>query len=72
MIFVVYFLISGSAGYVLPRFNNTIYIKIEEGDHFGFSEILLDEDGGLSGGEENSSSYKRSLKSMDFIRRFNI
>jgi hypothetical protein len=51
-------LISGSAGYVLPRFNNTIYIKIEEGDHFGFSEILLDEDGGgLSGGEENSS-YK--------------
>ena len=33
----------GDAGYVLPRFENTQYIKIEKGDHFGIIDLVFDE-----------------------------
>ncbi len=36
----IYFLIEGVAGYVLPRFENTVYIKIEAGDHFGHVDLV--------------------------------
>lgn len=39
---IVYFLVQGIAGFVLPRYENTVYIKIEEGDHFGHCEIVID------------------------------
>ena len=35
-------MIQGVAGYVLPRFENTVYIKIEKGDHFGHVDLVLD------------------------------
>ena len=36
----IYFLISGSAGYVLPKQNNQMYIKFNEGCHFGILDIV--------------------------------
>jgi CRP-like cAMP-binding protein len=36
----IYFVVTGVAGYVLPRFDNTVYIKIECGDHFGHVDLV--------------------------------
>lgn len=41
---VVYFLVSGHAGFVLPRFGNRIYKEIFPGEHFGHSELVTDQD----------------------------
>ena len=35
----IYFMIDGVASFVLPSFDNTQYIKIEVGDHFGMIDI---------------------------------
>jgi hypothetical protein len=35
----IFFLTSGKAGFVLPRFNNTCYIQIAVGQHFGVIDI---------------------------------
>jgi CRP-like cAMP-binding protein len=40
----IFFLVNGVAGYVLPRFDNTVYIKIERGDHFGHVDLVLDQE----------------------------
>lgn len=40
----IFFLVNGVAGYVLPRFENTVYIKIEAGDHFGHVDLVLDQE----------------------------
>jgi len=39
---IVFFLEEGVAGYVLPRFDNMIYIKIDKGDHFGHIDLVYD------------------------------
>lgn len=36
----VSFLTKGQAGFVLPKYENAIYIKIKEGDHFGIIDIM--------------------------------
>ena len=36
----IYFLIKGEAGFILPKYDNAIYIKIQEGDHFGIIDII--------------------------------
>jgi CRP-like cAMP-binding protein len=36
----IYFLIDGVASFVLPSFDNTRYINIEVGDHFGVIDIM--------------------------------
>jgi len=36
----IYFLVSGIAGFVLPRFSNAVYIEIECGDYFGSIDIF--------------------------------
>ena len=43
-LFIVFFLIKGEAAYVLPRYDNTIYIRIEDGDHFGHVDIVFDQE----------------------------
>jgi hypothetical protein len=64
----VCFLVKGLAGFVLPRFDNTVYIKIETGDHFGHSDIIIEE---LSGSAMLSINIpEKPLKSKDYIRRF--
>ena len=35
----IFFLINGKAGFVLPKFNNTCYIQISVGQHFGVIDI---------------------------------
>lgn len=42
LIYLVYFLLDGVAGYVLPKFDNLVYIKIEKGDHFGLIDLVYD------------------------------
>ena len=39
---LVYFMVNGQAAYVLPRFEDTIYIQIEKGDHFGIIDMVYD------------------------------
>ena len=34
------FLIKGEAGYALPNYDNAVYIKVDEGDHFGVADIV--------------------------------
>ena len=34
----------GVGGYVLPRFNNLVYIEVEKGDHFGLIDLVIDQD----------------------------
>lgn len=36
----IYFLSSGKAGFVLPKYRNTTYIGVDEGDHFGIIDII--------------------------------
>jgi hypothetical protein len=36
----VYFIDKGKAGFVLPRYQNTIYIIIEQGDYFGVIDMV--------------------------------
>ena len=36
----IYFCVGGSIGYVLPSFNNVIYICISKGYEFGLTDIL--------------------------------
>lgn len=40
--YLVYFLAKGTAGYVLPRFNNKVYYFIEEGQTFGQIDLASD------------------------------
>lgn len=36
----MYFLVAGTVGYVLPRYNNAIYEEIQVGNHFGHFDIF--------------------------------
>lgn len=36
----MYFLVNGLAGYVLPRYNNKVYIDILKGEHFGHVDLF--------------------------------
>jgi CRP-like cAMP-binding protein len=36
----IYFLITGISSFVLPSFNNSRYIDLIEGDHFGMIDIV--------------------------------
>lgn len=39
---IVYFLVKGSAGYVIPRLDNKAYVIIQQGDHFGHVDLASD------------------------------
>ena len=59
----------GVAGYVLPRFENTVYIKIEEGDHFGHVDLVWDS----SKLNVQSNFKKRSEKNItELTRKFTV
>jgi hypothetical protein len=36
----IYFLTKGKVGFVLPKFNNTCYIQVSIGQHFGIIDIV--------------------------------
>jgi CRP-like cAMP-binding protein len=67
--FVVYFLVKGHAGYVLPRFENKLYLEILQGGHFGYSDL------GVDNHFANSiSEYKRygAFDKEQLIRHFTV
>jgi hypothetical protein len=72
LIIVVFFLASGEAAFVLPHYNNTVYISISEGDNFGHLDIpgscpeILSED--LSSNE----FMNLKLKDLDLSHKFTI
>lgn len=39
MMHIVFFLVKGSAGYVIPRYDNLAYLEIKQGNHFGETDI---------------------------------
>ena len=66
----MFFLVKGACGYVLPRYENKVYLHIQEGKSFGHVELaadhrLMDEDYTLS-------IMRRSQISFDLIRRFTV
>lgn len=61
-------MVSGSAAYVLPRFDNKIYVMIEEGEHFGHVDFAL---------AQNMQGFDISVgarynRRKDMIRRFTV
>ena len=36
-------MVKGTAGYVLPRFNNKAYLLIEAGQHFGHIDLACND-----------------------------
>jgi hypothetical protein len=53
---------------VLPNFDNTVYIKIEDGDHFGHSDISLSSKYFYS----NRFLQKKSIKRKPHIHHFTV
>lgn len=65
---IVYFVVQGHASYVLPRFENHQYFKIELGDHFG--HIDLGQDVNYFKKQKRASRTKR--KPQVYHRKFTI
>jgi len=51
--FLVYFLVKGLASYVLPKYNDKEYLKINEGESFGLVDL---------GSEKNFLNQKSNKK----------
>ncbi len=66
--YLVFFLVNGVAGYVLPRYDNAVYIQIEKGDHFGLVDLAFDHD--II--NVKSNFRHRSQKNKEFYRRFTV
>lgn len=66
---IVYFLVSGRAGYVLPRFENKCFLEIKKGEHFGHVDL---------GGEREFIEPFKHLRRLtminkdQMIRRFTV
>lgn len=61
-------MVVGAAGYVLPRFENKVYLMIDEGKHFGHTELAA-----VSTFIKDDISYMRlSQMGLDLIRRFTV
>ena len=60
----VYFLVKGAAGYVLPRYDNKVYLIIEPGEHFG--HVDLSDDASFL----DDAVYRPSELALDVLRRF--
>ncbi len=61
-------MVVGAAGYVLPRFENKVYLMIEEGKHFGHTELAADR----SFIQDDISYLRKSQVGLDLIRRFTV
>ena len=58
----IYFLTKGKGGFVLPSFENTKYINIRVGDHFGVIDIV----GSIT---HNSLDFEDWMNRKDVIKR---
>lgn len=67
---LVYFLVAGSAGYVLPRFNNKVYFNIVIGDHFGHVDLGHDRD--YFKAQKKGMQKKKRKHKVQLIRKFTV
>ncbi len=65
---IVFFLVNGSASYVLPRYNNRIYVMLEKGENFGHVDIAIEED--MLALDIRFTT--RSLNHKNIVRRFTV
>jgi CRP-like cAMP-binding protein len=63
----IYFILKGESAFVLPRFDNTIYILICEGDYFGVIDLIPYEEGQC--GKKVKSKKKDA---WDMTRKFTV
>lgn len=61
-------MVDGVSGYVLPRFNNAVYIEIEKGDHFGLIDLVYD----TQTLHKKVTIRKETQKNDDLHRRFTV
>jgi CRP-like cAMP-binding protein len=61
----IYFIIKGEAGFVLPRYDNAIYILIGQGDHFGQIDMLPYK-------EQNGKLVRVTEKNFEKKRQFTV
>ena len=64
---IVYFLVKGTAAYVLPRFENKIYRVVESGEHFGHVDFAISEEM-----VKFDLSKTRRLRRKNMVRRFTV
>jgi CRP-like cAMP-binding protein len=58
-----YFLLKGESGFVLPRFNNTVYILICQGDYFGTLDLIP---------ESSKIKVGSDVKTWELKRQFTV
>lgn len=68
MVNYVYFLLKGKAAFVLPRFENEIYIIINEGDHFGLVDIIPEE----NKKKKNKRKKNKKKEGWEMKRRYSV
>ncbi len=61
-------MVEGTAAYVLPRYENKIYIMLESGEHFGHVDIAIMQDMLLL----DVRLDPRALKRRNMVRRFTV
>lgn len=61
----IYFLKNGDCGFVLPKFNNSRYISINNGNYFGVIDII----GSLLQSENGYAKLNEWVKYKDLIKR---
>lgn len=63
-------MVTGKAGYVLPRFNNKVYLEINQGDHFGHVDLGFDPDYFKT--SKKNGKIKKKAKKGPAIRKFTV
>jgi CRP-like cAMP-binding protein len=62
----MYFMVNGSAAYVLPRFENKPFFDINQGDHFGHVDLF-----GMKTASDSLVTVS-TKKKIDYSRKFTI
>lgn len=65
---LVFFMVEGSAAYVLPRYNNKIYVMLERGEYFGHVDMAIEQD--MLALDVRFTT--RDLKNHNMVRRFTV
>jgi len=62
----IYFIMKGESGFVLPRFDNSIYILISQGDYFGVIDLIPYKE------EKGKKKRVKKTKIWDMKRQFTV
>jgi CRP-like cAMP-binding protein len=61
----IYFILKGESGFVLPRYDNAIYILVTQGDYFGVIDLIPYK-------EEFGKKVRIKKKNWDLKRQFTV